>query len=212
LGPDIDMYILIISRDPLLTLGLSTLIKNNFHDCEIKISCDIENTRPSASFAKPQILLIEQPNLDSLVTDTIQSNGIQPLIAFGMNNNTAIDFYKKYNIDYFIFKNDPIHYIISAIKNISEKIKRESKYLPQQPNTSALPFTQRQEDLAKLLLQGYSNKRIAHALNLSYGTVKNYMSALMQTMSARSRLEIVIKLKERERQTDQFFYNINDSD
>jgi DNA-binding NarL/FixJ family response regulator len=47
-----------------------------------------------------------------------------------------------------------------------------------------------------LLVTGYSNKEIARTLNLSYGTVKNYMFDLMRLLNARSRLELVAKIRE----------------
>lgn len=58
-------------------------------------------------------------------------------------------------------------------------------------------LTPRQEDLVRLLLAGYSNKRIAYELGLSVGTVKNYMFDLMRLVSVRSRFELAMLLSSR---------------
>jgi DNA-binding NarL/FixJ family response regulator len=50
----------------------------------------------------------------------------------------------------------------------------------------------RQQEVATLLLQGQSNKIIARRLALSEGTVKAHVSAILQIVGARSRVEAVI--------------------
>ncbi|MET0267707.1 MAG: helix-turn-helix transcriptional regulator, partial [Duganella sp.] len=59
-----------------------------------------------------------------------------------------------------------------------------------------LRFTPRQRDILDLLLIGYSNKQIACALNLSCGTVKNYMFELMRITAVSSRLEMAMKIRD----------------
>jgi two-component system nitrate/nitrite response regulator NarL len=57
-------------------------------------------------------------------------------------------------------------------------------------------LTARQKDLLDLVLNGYSNKQIAQALGLSYGTIKNYMFDLMRIFAVNSRLEMAVKARE----------------
>lgn len=59
-----------------------------------------------------------------------------------------------------------------------------------------IKLTARQKDLLDLVLNGYSNKQIAQALDLSYGTIKNYMFDLMRIFSVNSRLEMAVKARE----------------
>lgn len=56
-------------------------------------------------------------------------------------------------------------------------------------------FTDRQRQLIDLLMIGKSNKAIADLLDLSYGTVKNYVFDLMRLMSVGSRLELVARVR-----------------
>ena len=56
----------------------------------------------------------------------------------------------------------------------------------------AVRFNIREEQIIRLLLRGKTNKEIAIGLRISEKTVKNYMTILMQKLSARNRLEVVI--------------------
>ncbi len=53
-------------------------------------------------------------------------------------------------------------------------------------------FSRREEDVLRFLLQGCTNKEIAHSLSLSEKTVKHYMTVLMQKLDVRNRVEVVL--------------------
>jgi two-component system nitrate/nitrite response regulator NarL len=72
----------------------------------------------------------------------------------------------------------------------------ESLKTPQPQPAPPIRLTSRQRDVAKLVLAGYSNKKISYTLNLSYGTIKNYMFGLMRLLSVNSRLEMVLRIQE----------------
>jgi DNA-binding NarL/FixJ family response regulator len=57
-------------------------------------------------------------------------------------------------------------------------------------------LTVREGQIVGLLHKGKTNKEIAAELGLSEKTVKHYMTVLMHKMAARSRLEVVLALKE----------------
>jgi DNA-binding NarL/FixJ family response regulator len=50
----------------------------------------------------------------------------------------------------------------------------------------------RQQDVARYLLQGLSNKTIARRLNISEGTIKAHVSSIFQIVGARNRVEAVM--------------------
>ena len=53
-------------------------------------------------------------------------------------------------------------------------------------------LTERQKEVLRLLSQGLSNKGIANRLDLSEGTVKLHVSAIMRALGARNRTEAVL--------------------
>lgn len=54
-------------------------------------------------------------------------------------------------------------------------------------------LTDRERSILRLVAGGYSNKEIARALNLSEGTVKNYLTDLLVKLDSRDRTHAVLK-------------------
>ncbi len=53
-------------------------------------------------------------------------------------------------------------------------------------------LSEREQDIVKLVSEGYSNKEAAQALGLSEGTVKNYISAILDKLGLRQRTQIAL--------------------
>jgi DNA-binding NarL/FixJ family response regulator len=54
-------------------------------------------------------------------------------------------------------------------------------------------LTRREEEILERITQGMSNKEIGRSLNLAEGTVKNYVSRIMDKLDARTRTELAVK-------------------
>jgi DNA-binding NarL/FixJ family response regulator len=60
----------------------------------------------------------------------------------------------------------------------------------------AEPLTQREAEILRLLADGLSNREIGHHLSLSEGTVKNYVTGLLQKIGARDRTQAALRGRE----------------
>jgi two-component system, NarL family, nitrate/nitrite response regulator NarL len=56
-------------------------------------------------------------------------------------------------------------------------------------------LSSREEDIARALIQGKTNREIAEEYGLSEKTVKHYLTLIFQKISVRNRVEAVLKLK-----------------
>ena len=54
-------------------------------------------------------------------------------------------------------------------------------------------LTERENDILQLIVAGKGNKEIAAQLKLAEGTVKNYVSRILEKLNARSRTELAVK-------------------
>ena len=72
--------------------------------------------------------------------------------------------------------------VIAALRNSS--VRRAAAH--------AARLSRREVQIIKLLLSGTTNKQIGSTLGIGEKTVKNYMTALMQKLNARNRVELVI--------------------
>lgn len=57
----------------------------------------------------------------------------------------------------------------------------------------AATFTDREVAILRLLAGGYSNKEIARSIHLTEGTVKNYVSGILEKLGTRDRTRAVLK-------------------
>ena len=69
---------------------------------------------------------------------------------------------------------------------------------PVRPPETALrePLSERERDILRLVAQGLSNGEIAGRLSLAEGTVKNYVTAILQKLGARDRTQAALRARE----------------
>ena len=69
---------------------------------------------------------------------------------------------------------------------------------PARPPEAGLaePFSERERDIVRLLAAGLSNREIADRLCLAEGTVKNYVTAILQKLGARDRTQAALRARE----------------
>lgn len=81
----------------------------------------------------------------------------------------------------------------------AEKMCRESSAIgPVEGSSySRWNFTGREDEVAKLLVEGLSNRRIARALGISERTVKNHLHAIFYKLRVSDRTQAVIRLMRR---------------
>ena len=68
-----------------------------------------------------------------------------------------------------------------------------ARYRFHDDNAPRETFSQREVAILRLLAGGYSNKEIARSLFLAEGTVKNYVSAILEKLGTRDRTRAVLK-------------------
>lgn len=62
----------------------------------------------------------------------------------------------------------------------------------EEPLKDEIPLTERELDIVRLVGEGMTNKEIADTLYLSVGTVKNYLTTILQTLELRDRTQLAI--------------------
>lgn len=79
----------------------------------------------------------------------------------------------------------------SSVSDVEKKDSAESTHPHTTPSSSQNPLTDRELEIVGLLDQSLSNREIADRLYLAEGTVKNYLTTLMQKLDAQNRDEAV---------------------
>lgn len=103
----------------------------------------------------------------------------------------------KAGVDGYLLKDSPIEDLANSIRNVM-KGKREISPdlmfgLWQEEN----PLTERDKELLTYAKEGYTTEEIAKKLHLSPGTVRNYMSDILNKLQVRNRIEAIAKVEEK---------------
>lgn len=98
----------------------------------------------------------------------------------------------------YLFKNVSVDELAAAIRaarkgqpTLSPEATRILINKTTQPITPRYDLTDRELDVLKLLVEGYSNPQIADKLNVSRSTIKTHVSHILEKLGASSRLEAV---------------------
>jgi DNA-binding NarL/FixJ family response regulator len=91
---------------------------------------------------------------------------------------------------------DAIEAVLSGGRHITTDLGSAPRTIKGVP-VDALGLTQRQSDVLLLLVQGKPNKLICRDLQLSEGTVKVHVSAILKALNVHSRSQAIVELARR---------------
>lgn len=200
------MRVVVVDDDYLVSTSLKMILES---DSEIEVKAMGKN-------GEEAILLYEQIRPDVLLMD-IRMEGISGLEAAEKilikDKNAKILFLTTFSDDEYIIKALKIgakgyilkqNYegIIPAIKTVYQgqsvfggAIVDKLPELMQQsnvPDYSDYDVSEREGDIIEAVALGLSNKEIAQKLYLSEGTVRNYVSGILEKLSLRDRTQLAV--------------------
>ncbi|MCB8945988.1 MAG: response regulator transcription factor [Ardenticatenaceae bacterium] len=81
--------------------------------------------------------------------------------------------------------------------SIARKVLTELSRLPTTTDDIPLtdPLSEREQEILQLIAQGYSNPQIAQQLHLAEGTVKNYVTNILQKTGSRDRTQAAVRAR-----------------
>ncbi|NPC94743.1 response regulator transcription factor [Bacillus sp. WMMC1349] len=97
----------------------------------------------------------------------------------------------KSNVHGYLLKDGEIEELAAAIRKSTEGKRTFSPELTFDVIRETNPLTEREQDILRLAALGKSTKEISEELFLSSGTVRNYISEMMQKLDAKNRMEAV---------------------
>lgn len=145
---------------------------------------------------QPNVCLvdIEMPQLSGLdVAEEIQARAL-PCRVIILTTFARPGYFEraiKADVHGYLLKDEPSDRLAEAIRRVMAGHWEISPELIFGSIRDENPLTAREVDILKLAAQGQSAAEIAKALHLSYGTVRNYISEIINKLEARNRIEAV---------------------
>lgn len=199
------MNILIIDDDPLVAISLKTILEK---DSDIFVSA-IGNDGTEA------LTLYEQYKPDVLLMD-IRMKTMSGLEAgetlLQKHPDARILYLTTFSDDEYIIKalhigakgyilkqafdgiTPALHAVYNGQSVFDGQIIHKFPNFMQESHTPTLPpqINEKEFELIKLVAQGLNNREIADTLFLSEGTIRNYLSALLEKLELRDRTQLAI--------------------
>ena len=201
------MRVLIVDDDALIRDSLKILIGLE-EDMEVMgTASNAQEAIELCKHSQPDIVLmdIRMPVMDGVLgTKLIRSqfNNIKVIILTTFKDDEYIKEAIKNGASGYILKNQSSDSIIESIRAVykgtivlEEEVAQSLTSMLKEgkkKNLNQLDITEREMDVLRLLGEGLSNKEIAEKLYLSEGTVRNYVTMLLEKFDLRDRTQLAI--------------------
>ncbi|WP_449354896.1 response regulator [Virgibacillus natechei] len=97
----------------------------------------------------------------------------------------------------YLLKDSPSEELASSIRTIMDGRRIYAPELVDMAFDYGSPLTSREEQVIKLIADGKTTKEIANELFITNGTVRNYVSVILDKLDVSNRIEAISKFKEK---------------
>ncbi|WP_284140267.1 MULTISPECIES: response regulator transcription factor [unclassified Virgibacillus] len=104
---------------------------------------------------------------------------------------------RQANVHGYLLKDSPSEELANSIRVIMDGRKVYAPELIDLAFEDANPLTEREAQVLKLIAQGKSTKDISKKLFITTGTVRNYVSVILDKLEVSNRIEAVSKMREK---------------
>lgn len=198
-----DMIRVVIAEDQGMLLGALRSLLNMEDDIEVVgIGRNGEEAIALVHEMKPDICImdIEMPLKTGLdAAEALQEEDCKIIILTTFARPGYFERARKAGVRGYLLKDNPIEELVQAIRNIMEG---KRIYAPELVDfvyevDSENPLTDRESQVLELVAEGKTTKEIASTLFLSAGTVRNYISTILEKLQVSNRIEAIARVKEK---------------
>ncbi|MCK1994370.1 response regulator transcription factor [Peribacillus muralis] len=197
------MISIVIAEDQRMLLGALGSILDLEEDMEVvgKAS-NGEEAMNLVKRLKPDICItdIEMPVKTGLdVAEEIKNEGIQckVIILTTFARPGYFERARKAEVGGYLLKDSPSEELANSIRVIMDGRRIYAPELVDMAFEEENPLTERESQVLKLIADGKNTKEIASQLYLTNGTVRNYISVILDKLDVSNRVEAIVRFKEK---------------
>lgn len=195
------MIRVVIAEDQKMLLGALTALLELEDDIEVSgKAANGEEALHLALQLNPDICLmdIEMPGLSGLdVAEQLKGSGIKVIILTTFARTGYFDRAVKAGVQGYLLKDSPSEELAGAIRSVASGKKIYATELVDVAYNDENPLTQREHEVLLLMADGKSTKEIASQLFLTNGTVRNYISIILDKLDVGNRVEAIKRFTEK---------------
>ncbi len=197
------MIKIVLAEDQGMLLGAMQALINMEDDMEV-VATARNGVEALAAITEHQpdviIMDIEMPEKTGLdVAEEIKGQDYKVVILTTFARPGYFERAKKAGVRGYLLKDSPIEELVNAIRVIMDGRRM---YAPElidivYEETVENPLTERETEVLGLVAEGKTTKEIAKELFLSPGTVRNYISTILDKLEVSNRIEAIVRYKEK---------------
>ncbi|WP_163099221.1 response regulator transcription factor [Peribacillus alkalitolerans] len=149
---------------------------------------------------KPDICImdIEMPIKTGLdAAEEIQGLGCKVIILTTFARSGYFQRALKAGVNAYLLKDSPSEELASSIRSVMAGKRIYAPELVDDVYAEENPLTEREKEVLVLVADGKNTKEIADELSIKTGTVRNYISTILDKLEVGNRIEAITRIKEK---------------
>ncbi|WP_064093312.1 response regulator transcription factor [Rossellomorea aquimaris] len=149
---------------------------------------------------KPDICImdIEMPKKTGLeAAEEIKGRGCKVIILTTFARSGYFQRALKAGVKGYLLKDSPSDELASSIRLVMDGKRIYAPELMDDVYSESNPLTEREREVLELVADGMNTKEIADELSLKTGTVRNYISTILDKLEVKNRIEAITQSKEK---------------
>lgn len=195
------MITIVIAEDQRMLLGALGSLVNLEEDMEVvgKAS-NGEEAVALVQRLKPDICImdIEMPGKSGLeAAEELKGLDCKVIILTTFARTGYFQRALKAGVKGYLLKDSPSEELASSIRSVMAGRRVYAPELMDDVYSEGNPLTEREKEVLELVADGKNTKEIADQLSLKTGTVRNYISAILDKLEVKNRIEAITQSKEK---------------
>lgn len=197
------MIRIVIAEDQGMLLGAMKSLLSMEEDMEVVgLAKNGEEAIDLVTELKPDICImdIEMPMKTGLdAAEALKDSECKIIILTTFARPGYFERARKAGVRGYLLKDSPIEELVNSIRIIMDGRRIYAPELVDfvYENDSENPLTERESQVLGLVAEGKTTKEIASELFLSAGTVRNYISTILDKLGVGNRIEAIARFKEK---------------
>ncbi|SDE46076.1 two-component system, NarL family, response regulator DesR [Paenibacillus sp. UNCCL117] len=144
------------------------------------------------------IMDIEMPGMSGLdAAEELKGSGCKVMILTTFARPGYFERAVKAGAGAYLLKDSPSEELAGAIRSIMAGRRLYAPELVDGAYAEESPLTEREKEVLSMIADGKNTKEIASELYLTTGTVRNYISTILDKLDVSSRIEAIMRFKEK---------------
>jgi two-component system response regulator DesR len=195
------MIRIVIAEDQRMMLGALTSLLNLEED--MKVVATATNGQDAVRLVrehKPDVCImdIEMPAMSGLeAAEALRDDGCKMIILTTFARSGYFERALKAGIHSYMLKDSPSEELAATIRGVMAGRRIYAPELVDEVYSEENPLTEREQEVIALMADGKNTKEIADSLYLTTGTVRNYVSVILDKLAVNNRIEAIKRFKEK---------------